>query len=140
MSILRLTDQKEAVIRAQSVLISLDYHRDLEMAHVTTLKEKFSMTLLNFQSYFFASFSSYLKSEKKTFRNSNLSLIQKICGPLKIELERVNCNVIFHKIYWEFRLFWRFSRFKVWTRKSILGYLFNLIWSNISIWDRLADF
>ena len=31
------------------------------------------------------------------------------------------------KIFWEFRLFWRFSRFKVRTKKSILSYLFNLI-------------
>ena len=34
---------------------------------------------------------------------------------------------IFHKICWEFRLFCRFSRFKVPAKKWILGYLFNYV-------------
>ena len=29
--------------------------------------------------------------------------------------------------YWQFWLFYHFSKFQVWVKKSILGYLFNLI-------------
>ena len=50
----------------------------------------------------------------------------------KNQLERLKQPVNFRpttlvKIYWEFLLFPRFSKFEVLTRKSILGYLLNVI-------------
>ena len=95
------------------------------------LFEKVYFTEIQKCQYFqkFWNFSGFLafKSRKGIFLTGKFAFSLKL-DPQQSRIWQFSFSkTIMVKIYWEFRLFPRFSKFQVRAKKSILSYLFNLI-------------